>query len=62
MAGSQQRKESKGAFVIPFHLHYILKEMSALTFFSCPNIGKHFVKLYAVFQKLDHLTCSELNL
>ena len=29
---------------------------------SCPNIGKNFVKVYAVFQKLDHLTCSKLKI
>ena len=27
-----------------------------------PNIPENFVKLYIVFQKLDHLTCNKLKL
>ena len=26
---------------------------------SSPNIGRNFVKLYAEFQKLNHLTCNK---
>ena len=32
------------------------------TFYSNPNGPENFVKLYNVFQKLDHLTCNELKL
>ena len=31
-------------------------------FYSNPNSPENFVKLYSVFQKLDHLTCNELKL
>ena len=31
-------------------------------FYSNPNSPENFVKLYSVFQKLDHLTCNELEL
>ena len=29
-------------------------------FYSNPNSGKNFAKLYLIFQKLDHLTCSKI--
>ena len=31
-------------------------------FYSNPNSPENFVKLYSVFQKLDHLTCNKLKL
>ena len=31
-------------------------------FYSNPNSPENFVKLYSVFQKLDHSTCNELKL
>ena len=31
-------------------------------FYSNPNRPENFVKLYSVFQKLDHLTCIEFKL
>ena len=29
-------------------------------FYSNPNSGKNFAKLYLLFQKLDHLTCNKI--
>ena len=29
-------------------------------FYSNPNSGKKFAKLYLIFQKLDHLTCNKI--
>ena len=29
-------------------------------FYSNPNSGKNFAKLYSIFQKLDHLTCNKI--
>ena len=31
-------------------------------FYANPNSPENLVKLYSVFQKLDHLTCNELKL
>ena len=40
---------------IDFHVFF------QIIFQQSPNIPENFVKLYSVFQKLDHLTCSKLN-
>ena len=39
-----------------------MKFCKKIIFQQSPNIPENFVKLYSVFQKLDHLTCSKLTL
>ena len=33
--------------------------MAKAIFYSNPNSGENFAKLYLIFQKLDHLTCNK---
>ena len=38
----------------------IVLKFSKAIFYSNPNSGKNFTKLYLIFQKLDHLTCNKI--
>ena len=40
----------------------IFMKLVKIIFQQNPNIAENFVKLYSVYQKLDHLTCSKLKL
>ena len=43
-------------------LNRFFSNFTKAIFYSNPNRPENFVKLYSVFQKLDHLTCNEFKL
>ena len=46
----------------PSILNRFPSNFAKVIFYSNPNSPENFIKLYSVFQKLDHLTCSKLKL
>ena len=48
--------------ISPSILNRFSSNFAKVIFYSNPNTLEIFVKLYSVFQKLDHLTCNELKL
>ena len=45
-----------------FRIDREISNCSKAIFYANPNSPENFVKLYSVFQKLNHLTCNELKL
>ena len=48
--------------ISPSILNRFPSNFAKAIFYSNPDSPENFVKLYSVFQKLDHLTCSKLKL
>ena len=48
--------------IYPSILNQFTLNFAKAIFYSKPNSPDNFVKLYSVFQKLDHLTCGKFKL